>query len=73
MHRNMRIALLLGVCIVTGSGQGLPQPARPAFPALPKPGANAAGFQTLAPSSADAAGAAPSSEEVQVRKAHWVF
>ena len=73
MHGNMRIALLLGVCIVTGSGQGLPQPARPAFPALPKPGAHTAGFQTLAPSSADAAGAAPSSEEVQVRKAHWVF
>lgn len=72
MQRCASVALVLAVCIVSGSGQGLPQPRMPAFPALPKPGAVSAGFQTLAPSSADPAAMAPS-EEVQVRQAHWIW
>jgi len=72
MQRCAPVALVLAVCIVSGSGQGLPQPRMPAFPALPKPGAASAGYQMLAPSSADAAAMAPS-EEVQVRQAHRIL
>lgn len=71
-RRTMRVALILAACIATGSGQGLPLPHRPAFPFLPKPGANAAALQALAPGYADAAGMAPSMEEVQVWQAHEV-
>ena len=72
IQRRVSLALVLAVCIASGSGQGLPQPKVPAFPALPRPGANPAVYQALAPSTADAAGMAPSYADVQVREAHWV-
>ena len=68
-HSNVRVALLLAMCIVSGSGQGLPQQPRPAFPSLPSTGPMSRLFQALAPGEASAAGMAPSSEEVQVWQA----
>ena len=68
-HSDVRVALLLAMCIASGSGQGLPQQPRPAFPSLPSTGPLSRLFQALAPGEASAAGMAPSSEEVQVWQA----
>ncbi|CAK0783441.1 hypothetical protein CVIRNUC_006640 [Coccomyxa viridis] len=64
-HSDVRVALLLAMCVASGSGQGLPQQPRPAFPSLPSTGPLSRLFQALAPGEASAAGMAPSSEEVQ--------
>ena len=68
-HGDVRVALLLAMCIASGSGQGLPQQPRPAFPSLPSTGPLSRLFQALAPGEASAAGMAPSSEELQVWQA----
>ena len=68
-HSDVRVALLLAMCIASGSGQGLPRQPRPAFPSLPSTGPLSRLFQALAPGEASAAGMAPSSEEVQVWQA----
>ena len=68
-HSGVRVALLLAMCIASGSGQGLPLQPRPAFPSLPSTGPMSRLFQALAPGEASAAGMAPSSEEVQVWQA----
>lgn len=66
---DVLVALLLAMCIASGSGQGLPLQPRPAFPSLPISGPLSRLFQALAPEGASAAGMAPSTEEVQVWQA----
>ena len=66
---DVLVALLLAMCIASGSGQGLPQQPRPAFPSLLNSGPLWRLFQALAPEEASAAGMAPSADEVQVWQA----